>query len=531
MADLAQQRRQLLGHHAGNALAQPEVGEQFAAVAVAGKAQQLVPCGLVGGIGLVGQADEALGAQGLQQQPLAQRVRLLQRQRFQVVPDLGACAPGFDKTEPARVGLRVRRGEDLYHIAIFEPGAQGHLFAVDFGPDGAVAHVGVDGVGKIHHRGPVRQREDAALGREHIDRIREQVDFDVVPELGCVLADLLDVKQRLQPARVGFLLHRTIGGAGLVEPVRGHARFGHHIHGRGAQLELDVGTKRPHQRGVQRLVAIHLGDGDVVAELVRQRFVNLVQDAQRPVAIEQLRQDDAKAVEVGDLGKGQVLAVHFVVDGKQRFFAPDDARFQPVAQQGPLDFTAHFGDQILAPVARFFQRLGQRLVAPRVQVLEGEVLQLAVVVVQAQAVRDGGVDFQRFGADAAPFAARHVAQGAHVVGAVGQLDEDHAHVARHGQQHLAKGFGLVLLAAVEFELVELGQSIDQVGHLGAKLLHQVGFGAAAVFEHIVHQGRAQGLGVELPLGALQRDGNRVRHVGVAVVAQLPRVGLVGKAKG
>ena len=33
---------------------------------------------------------------------------------------------------------------------------------------------------------------------------------------------------------------------GLVEPVRRHAGFGHHVHGLGAQLELDV-----HARGAR----------------------------------------------------------------------------------------------------------------------------------------------------------------------------------------------------------------------------------------------------------------------------------------
>ena len=95
---------------------------------------------------------------------------------------------------------------------------------------------------------------------------------------------------------------------------------------------------------------------------------------------------------------------------------------------------------------------------------EGQVLQLAVNLVQAQTVGDGRVDFQRFRGDATPLAARHVGHGAHVVGTVGQLDEDDPHIAGHGQQHLAKRLGLVFFAGVEFELVQFGQAIDQLGH-------------------------------------------------------------------
>ena len=127
--------------------------------------------------------------------------------------------------------------------------------------------------------------------------------------------------------------------------------------------------------------------------------------------------------------------------------------------------------------------------------------------------------------------ARHVAQGAHVVRAVGQLDQDDAHVARHGQQHLAERLGLVFLAGVELQLVQLGQAIHQFGHRRAEALDQLGLGDAAVFHGVVQQRGHQGLRVELPFGALGRDGDRVGDVGLAAVAQLAQVGLVGKAVG
>jgi hypothetical protein len=67
--------------------------------------------------------------------------------------------------------------------------------------------------------------------------------------------------------------------------VRGHAGLGHQVHLLGADLELDVDAGGPDQRGVQRLVAVDLGDGDVVLEAARHRLVQLVQHAQRGVAV------------------------------------------------------------------------------------------------------------------------------------------------------------------------------------------------------------------------------------------------------
>jgi hypothetical protein len=53
-------------------------------------------------------------------------------------------------------------------------------------------------------------------------------------------------------------------------------------------------------------------------------------------------------------------------------------------------------------------------------------------------------------------------QRAHVVQAVGQLDQDDAHVARHGQQHLAEVLRLRLDLALEFDFLQLGQAVDEV---------------------------------------------------------------------
>ena len=158
-------------------------------------------------------------------------------------------------------------------------------------------------------------------------------------------------------------------------------------------------------------------------------------------------------------------------------------------------------------------------------------MQFAVDLVQAQSVCDWGVNFEGFRRNAPPFAAWHVAHGAHVVGAIGQLDQDDPHVAGHGQQHLAKGLGLVFFAGVELQLFQLGQTVHQLGHRGTKALDQLGFGDAAVFHGVVQQGGRQGLRVELPFGAQRGHRNGVGDVGLAALAHLTQVGLVSKAVG
>ena len=115
--------------------------------------------------------------------------------------------------------------------------------------------------------------------------------------------------------------------------------------------------------------------------------------------------------------------------------------------------------------------------------------------------------------------------------AVGQFDEDDAHIARHGEQHFSKRLGLVFFAGVELQLVQLGQSVYQFGHWRAKAVDQVGFGDAAIFHGVMEQCGHQGLCIQLPGGALGGHCDGVGDVGLAAVAQLTQMGLVCKAVG
>ncbi len=256
-----------------------------------------------------------------------------------------------------------------------------------------------------------------------------------------------------------------------------------------------------------------------------------MQDAHAGVAVGQLGDDDAKAINVGHLRKRQVFAVHLAVDRIQRLFTAQDAHPHALAREGGLHLPLDPGNEVVASGARLVQGLGQHLVAPGVEKAEGQVLQFAVGEIQPQAVRDGGVDLQGFAADALPLAARHVAHGAHVVGAVGQLDQDDSHILGHGQQHFAERLGLVLFPGVELQPFQLGEPVHEVGHRRTEALDQFFLGDAAVFDGVVHERRHQGLGIEFPFGTLGRHRDRVGDVGVAVLAQLTQVGLVGKAVG
>ena len=124
-------------------------------------------------------------------------------------------------------------------------------------------------------------------------------------------------------------------------------------------------------------------------------------------------------------------------------------------------------------------------------------------------------------------------QGAHIVEAVAELDEDDADVLGHGQEHLTEGLDVSLLLVVDLQGHDLGQALHQHGHVGAEALGDllaVGL-FSAVLHGVVEQGGADGVGIQLQARHDLGHGDGVGDVGVAALAELPLVELFGVVKG
>ena len=176
---------------------------------------------------------------------------------------------------------------------------------------------------------------------------------------------------------------------------------------------------------------------------------------------------------------------------------------------------------------RAFDRFLNLLVADRIQIAEAEVFQLAANLAHAQAVRDGRIDLQRLFGDLLLAVRRQVLERAHVVQAVGQLDEDDADVVHHGEHHLAQVFGLLLFAGGEVDLADLGDAFDDVRDLLAELLADIDDRDRGIFDRIVQQSGGDGDRIHLHLGQNQRHFERMDQVRLARSAGLAGVMLQG----
>ena len=101
------------------------------------------------------------------------------------------------------------------------------------------------------------------------------------------------------------------------------------------------------QHGVQRLVTVCLGNGDVVLELPGYRLVEAVDHAQRAVAIIDRVDNQAEGEDVHHLREGFSLGLHLVVDAVKVLFPTHDGGVESLAVQGLAQLISNLINQLL----------------------------------------------------------------------------------------------------------------------------------------------------------------------------------------
>ncbi len=166
-------------------------------------------------------------------------------------------------------------------------------------------------------------------------------------------------------------------------------------------------------------------------------------------------------------------------------------------------------DVLLAVGAALADHPADLLELAGVQRLEREVLELPLELVDAQAVRERRVDLERLLRLLHLLLLAEVLDRAHVVEAVGELDQDHPHVLGHRHDHLPVVLGLGLLAALELDPRQLRDALDEVGDLVAELgPHLLDLGVG-VLDDVVEERGGDRLLVEMEARADLRDAPRV----------------------
>ncbi len=435
---------------------------------------------------------------------------------------------GNDEAFPVGTGRLAFRCRDFNLVAVAEFGIERHDAPVHFRAHRFIAKVGVQGVSKVHRRRTARQVNQITVRREAEYLVLIKFKLGVFEEFLGALRMLHDVHQLAQPA---VLAAFGILGFGrlFVRPVGGNAELCLFVHFGGADLHFDAVVFRPDDRGMERAVTVRLGQGDIILEPPRHRRVEPVNNPQCMITLRHTGHEDAEGHDIRQLFERDVLALHFFPDGIFGLLAPVNAGFEAAFAQFFHQLVDDTGNDHVAPfVAQIVQTGGNTLARFGVQRLEGNILKLFLDFMHADTLGERRVNLQRFKTDAAAlFRLGNMMQRAHVMQAVGQLDQQHADVFGHRKDEFAEIFRLLFLRALEFDFRKLGHAIDKTRDFLAEKFFNFFQRRAGVFDRIMQKRGADRRRIQLHFRQNARNFQRVGKIRIARGARLRPMRLHG----
>ena len=149
-----------------------------------------------------------------------------------------------------------------------------------------------------------------------------------------------------------------------------------------------------------------------------------------------------------------------------------------------------------------------------------QIVEFVAHPLHAHAAGQRRIDIEGFLGDPRPFVRRHEMQRAHIVQAVGELDEKDANVFNHGQEQLTEVFRLRGALRDKVELLELGQSVDKTADIAAEKLVDFLARRIGVLDRIVQDRRDDRRIVDLHVGKNGGDFEGMRKIWIAGSAYL-----------
>ena len=165
------------------------------------------------------------------------------------------------------------------------------------------------------------------------------------------------------------------------------AEFGVSVHAPGTNLDLQRLAARTYDRGMQRLVIVVLGIGDVVVELPGQVRPEVMNDAQRGIALSHVVHENPDGPDVENMLETALLSLHFAPDTVDVLRAPRHLGLDAGCGQLAFELVADIVDELFALCPFFLQQACNAFVGSGFQKAESEVLEFPFQLPDAQATR------------------------------------------------------------------------------------------------------------------------------------------------
>ena len=281
--------------------------------------------------------------------------------------------------------------------------------------------------------------------------------------------------------------------------MRRDAVFGQLVHFLSAYLYLHRVAVLGNDGGVDGLVQVVLGVGNVVVELAGHRTPVSVNDSKSGVAVLYAVHQHAQREQVVYVVQGLVLRYvpgNLVVNRVDVLGPTSDIRADLRLVHLFLKNIPGVQNICLALRALGVEPAGYVFVFLRVDLLERQVLQLPLHIPDSESVGERGVYVQGLLRLLEALGGRQVLYGFHVVQAVGELYENDPYIAGHCHHHLANRLSLgmtgqsvgVSAGRHNLSLGELGYPVNQARYILSELVAYVlDEDVVAVLHHVVQE--------------------------------------------
>ena len=150
----------------------------------------------------------------------------------------------------------------------------------------------------------------------------------------------------------------------------GNTVFRHAVHLEGPDLDLERLSVTANQCGMQRLVHICLGHGDIIFETSRNRLIHLMNHTQCRIAVLHCLHNDTHSEEIINLIQRLMLVLHLLVDTEKMLYTAIDFRIDPRIFNMFTDFIHNTLDIFFTDALTDSDLIHQIVIDIRLQILQ-----------------------------------------------------------------------------------------------------------------------------------------------------------------